>query len=201
LREATALLRTHDAERLSLRELARRLGVTAAAPYAHFPDKASLLAALSETGFRTLGSELRRTFKAASTRPLARLRAMAQEYVQFAVKHPAYFRIMFGVERPAIDQHAPLHSAAHDVIGLMLGTVVDCQGEGHLSQGDPMELALFLWVIIHGIAVLVLADFMPGVTDPRRRHADATRLAGEYFDRALSGLAPHGSRPRSGQAR
>jgi AcrR family transcriptional regulator len=199
LQEATALLRTHGVEQLSLRELARRLGVTAAAPYAHFPDKASLLAALAEMGFHTLGSQLRRAFKDASTRPLARFRAMAQEYVGFAVKHPAHFQIMFGSERPPIDQHVPLHTAAHEVIGLMLGTIVDCQRDGHLVQGDPMDLALFVWVMIHGIAVLVLADFMPGATDPRRRRADATRLTGEYFDRALSGMAPHSSRLRSGR--
>jgi AcrR family transcriptional regulator len=190
LREATALLRARGVEALSLRELARRLNVTPAAPYAHFPDKAALLAALSEAGFRTLGLALRRAFKDAATGPIERLRAMAREYVGFAVEHPAHFRLMFGSERPPIDEHAPLHRAAHDVSGVMLDAVVDCQRAGYLAPGDPMELVVFVWVIIHGIAVLVLADFMPGVADPRRRRADAIRLAGDCFDRALHGLAP-----------
>ncbi len=195
MREAASVLRARGVEALSLRELARRLGVTPAAPYAHFPDKAALLAALSEQGFRTLGLAMRGAFKDVSAHSLARLKTMAREYVGFALDQPALFQLMFGPERPAIDKHAKLHEAAHDATGVLLAAILDCQRDGYLCGGDPMEPGVFVWVIIHGIAVLVLADFMPGVTDPRRRRADAIRLAESYLERALVGLTPRPAHP------
>ena len=190
LREAAALLRMRGAEALSLRAVARRTGVSPAAPYAHFPDKAALVAALAADGFRLLTVAMRRAFKEAGADAFKRLKTMAAAYVGFAVDHPAHFAIMFGDERPPIEQHPDLHEAAHDATGVLLAAMLDCQREGCVMAGDPMELALFVWVLLHGIAVLVLADFMPGVTDPRRRRADAVRLAESYVERALRGIAP-----------
>ena len=191
LREASRILRAEGLAALSLREVARRAGVSAAAPYAHFPDKAALVAALAEQGFRQLVAALRRSFRAESRDPLRRLTAMTTEYVRFAVEHPAVFQIMFGPERPVIDAHPELHEAAHDASGVMLAAVVDCQHTRQIETGDPLQLALFGWVVIHGLALLLLAGMMPGASHPPTR-AEVTRLAQAFMQRAVAGLAPRG---------
>jgi AcrR family transcriptional regulator len=190
LREAAEILRSEGLAALSLRETARRAGVSAAAPYAHFPDKAALVAALAERGFRLLVLALRRAFKESARDPLRRLTAMTTAYVQFAVEHPAFFQIMFGSERPAIERHPELHEAAHDASGVMLAAIIDCQQAGRVEPGDPLQLALFGWVVIHGLSVLLLAGMMPGATPRRPSRDEVTRLAQAFMRRAVTGLAP-----------
>lgn len=190
LREATTILCAEGLAGLSLREVARRAGVSAAAPYAHFPDKAALVAALAEQGYRTMVTALRRAFRSEHGHPQRRLEAMTAEYVRFAVAHPAFFEIMFGPERPVIDRHPELHEAAHDAMGVMLAAIVDCQGVGQIEASDPMQLAVFIWVVIHGLSVLLLSGMMPGASPHGPTRAEVTRAAQAYVRRAIAGLAP-----------
>ncbi len=120
---------------------------------------------------------------------------MTTEYVRFAVEHPASFQIMFGPERPAIPQHPELHDAAHDATGVMLAAIVDCQQAGQIESGDPLQLALFGWVVIHGLSVLLIAGMMPGAS-PKPTRAEVTRLAHAFVQRAVAGLAPRRLHPR-----
>src|SRR4051794_22103421 len=79
---------------LSLRELARRAGVSHAAPYRHFPSREALLGALAVEGFRGLGAEMQAC--AGDERdPLPRFRALGLAYVRYAVAHPGHFKVMF----------------------------------------------------------------------------------------------------------
>src|SRR5919206_2322086 len=86
LRTAAKTLEKEGLGALSLRELARRAGVSHNAPYRHFPDRDSLLAALAAEGFEMLGDALEK-------RPR---REMGEAYVEFALAHPQRFRLMFG---------------------------------------------------------------------------------------------------------
>ena len=86
LRTAGNMLEKQGIASLSLRELARRAGVSHNAPYRHFPDRESLLAALAAEGFEMLGDALEK-------RPR---REMGEAYVEFALGHPQRFRLMFG---------------------------------------------------------------------------------------------------------
>src|SRR4051812_36803257 len=86
LRAASKTLEKEGAGALSLRDLARRAGVSHNAPYRHFRDRDSLLAAIATEGFRQLGDALRgRAGK-----------EMGAAYVRFALEHPQQFRLMFG---------------------------------------------------------------------------------------------------------
>ena len=190
LREADAVLRAEGAGALSLREVARRAGVSPAAPYAHFPDKEALLAALAAEGFRRLTRDLRAAFKGAAHDPLRRLKAMTAEYVRFAVTHPAYLRLMFGAERPAIERYPDLHEVAHEAAGVILTAIVDCQQAGQIEAGDPMERALFVWVVIHGLAELLLSGMMPLAPGRAPAQVEGARLAEAFVRRAMVGLAP-----------
>src|SRR6478672_7153397 len=86
LRAATKTLEKEGVGALSLRDLARRAGVSHNAPYRHFPDRESLLAALAADGFEKLGQAMRGQGG----------KEMGEAYVRFALEHPQLFRLMFG---------------------------------------------------------------------------------------------------------
>src|SRR4051794_27635084 len=108
---AVALLAEGGAAAVTLREVARRAGVTHAAPYRHFADKAALLAAVAEEGFRALHDAVARAGAEAPDDPLARLAASGQAYLRFAMSHPAHYRVMFGPD-VAAREHPELEGAA-----------------------------------------------------------------------------------------
>src|SRR3954468_16224943 len=93
-----ALVEEQGIGALSLREVARKAGVTHNAPYHHFPDKGTLLAAISEEGFALLAREMTAARAGARDDPRSRLEACGQSYVRFALKSPAHFRVMFRPE-------------------------------------------------------------------------------------------------------
>src|SRR4029079_17242415 len=91
------LLGEEGVQGLSLRGAAQLAGVSHAAPYRHFRDKDALVAAIAERGFRLLTQAMRDELARSRSRDaVARLRAIGQGYVTFAVTHPAYFRVIFG---------------------------------------------------------------------------------------------------------
>src|SRR5262245_23788463 len=91
---ALEILAEGGAAGLTLREVARRAGVTHAAPYRHFEDKAALLAAVAEEGFRAVYAEMLARSERVKD-PVERLYQIGAAYVLFAVTHPAHFRVMF----------------------------------------------------------------------------------------------------------
>src|SRR5262245_65147086 len=108
LKAAGKILEKEGVGGLSLRELARRAGVSHNAPYRHFPDREALLAALAAEGFAMLGSAQREAAAAAG------LRGMGEAYVRFALAHPQRFRLMFGGQ-VKIERHPALREVATKV--------------------------------------------------------------------------------------
>src|SRR6202011_966451 len=95
LAQAERTVRDHGVQDLSLRELARELGVSHGAPRRHFPDRQALLDALAETGFARLGAELSDAADGAGEDFRARLQATAAAYVRFATRDAALLELMF----------------------------------------------------------------------------------------------------------
>lgn len=140
---------------LSLRELARDAGVTAAAPYAHFADKAELLAAVSEDGFRLLGEAQAKALAKSGADPFERLRRLGRAYVEFAVAHRAHFSVMFRAWLPPGSEPGLRRSADAAFAPLMTAL-----GEAHESGAltmPPADAALALWSLVHGLASLWIA--------------------------------------------
>jgi AcrR family transcriptional regulator len=190
------MLQAGKGEDLSLRAVARRVGVSPAAPYAHFKDKGALLAAVAEEGFRTLTKALRRAFRRPGADPLDRLHGMAAEYVRFALDHPAYFRLLFGTERPEIEDHPGMHEAAHAAAGLWLTAIIDAQHAGRLPRADPAEMMMYTFTVLHGLAVLWPAGQLAVPPPPRGSARQVAEMARDHFDRAVAGLAAGAARPR-----
>ncbi|MEU4679511.1 TetR/AcrR family transcriptional regulator [Micromonospora sp. NPDC023737] len=136
---------------LSLRDLARRAGVSHAAPAHHFGDKAGLLTALAVQGFDLLAWTLRDAGDD--------LLAAGVAYVDFAVRHRAHFEVMF---RPELYRaHDPEVRAASDRAGGMLRDRVAGLPARDGGAGDPGRDALAAWSIVHGFATLWLAGALP----------------------------------------
>lgn len=170
-----ALVEERGISALSLREVARKAGVSHNAPYHHFPDKGNLLAAIAEEGFQALARESTAARAAAGTDPRARLEACGQAYVRFALKSPAHFRVMFRPELVDPECHASLVPAAEPTFQMLVQGVIDCQEAGQAPPGDPMPLVLTCWSVVHGIASLWLDG--PLSRDPKGFGRSPDKLA------------------------
>jgi AcrR family transcriptional regulator len=140
---------------LSLREVARRAGVTHAAPYRHFADKEALLAAVAEEGFRSMATQMRERM-AKESGPVERLNACGVAYVLFAVQHPSHFRVMFGPHFTRPTKHEGLGTEGGNAFGLLLQCLQEGQQAGVLREGEPLSLALGAWSLVHGLASLLV---------------------------------------------
>jgi AcrR family transcriptional regulator len=140
-------------EQLSLRELARTVGVSHAAPRAHFPERRALLEALAERGFARLDAELRSADQASAPTFDARLRATMAAYVAFARRNPALLDLMFSIK--VRSDAAGLQSAAADALSAIPRLIGDGMTAGVLAPADPTRNVLLLAATIRGIVGLV----------------------------------------------
>ena len=132
---AERTVRERGVQDLSLRELARDVGVSHGAPRRHFPDRQALLDALAETGFDRLRDELRTAVDAAGDDFEARLRATAAAYIRFATADPALLELMFAVKHR--EQAGALQEAAERAFSVMLEVILQGQAEGRSSPATP----------------------------------------------------------------
>lgn len=137
---------------LSLRELARTVGVSPAAVYRHFPNKDALLAELSREGLRILGASQRAVYDAAGG-GAAGFAETGRAYVRFALAHPALFRLIFAHGDPA-DLAGSEPDPARDILE---EATVGLTGGGPAAE----RLATQAWAIAHGIAMLMLDRRLP----------------------------------------
>ncbi|MDH3980132.1 MAG: TetR/AcrR family transcriptional regulator [Gammaproteobacteria bacterium] len=152
LEAAEALLERDGPARLSLREVARAAGVSHAAPYRHFRDKAALLRALSQRGAERLQLTIEDAAARAVQNPEQQLVEAGVAYVHQAVQHPEMSRLMLGdVEQG----HAPAAFAA------LVRIIREGVASGAFRQRDAEELALAAWTAMHGLALLAAAAQLP----------------------------------------
>lgn len=164
LAEAERTLREQGSEQLSLRELARQVGVSHGAPRRHFTDRQALLDALAEAGFVRLGDELRAAFDAADGGFESRFRATARAYVRFATQDAALLELMFAGKNR--DRSGTLHDAAERAFSAILELIQQGQQTGMLQPGDPERIGLLMFATMQGIAALVTAGIVaPGQLD------------------------------------
>lgn len=152
-----ALLRVEGLDGVSLRSVARSLGVTAPALYAHVTDYDDLLAAVAEEEFAALGE---RFAAIRADDSLDRLRALGRAYVDHARAEPELHRLMFRYPPKLAPAGLPLSfGPATDVFGVALVAVEDAVDAGLLAVDDPVIAALALWSAAHGVAEILLMGF------------------------------------------
>jgi AcrR family transcriptional regulator len=152
---AERTVRERGVQALSLRELARDVGVSHGAPRRHFPDRQALLNALAESGFDRLGAELRAASDGAGAGDdfKDRLAATATAYIRFAIRDPALLELMFAAKHA--EQLDTLPAAVEGAFAVMLALIEQGQHEGLLETGDPERVGLVLFATIQGIAALI----------------------------------------------
>ena len=166
LDEAAAVLETDGVGALALRDLARRVGVSATAPYHHFRGKADLVCALAEDVL----SDLDVVLAAATVLPVspdARLHAQGVAYVLFAVDHPARFRVAFRPEMGEPFAGLAGGTLPEDVVAFR--QLVRAVRDLVPAVADPLGRAVALWSLVHGLAsLLVDGPLRPLSTDRDR---------------------------------
>jgi AcrR family transcriptional regulator len=185
-----ALISEEGFNALSLREVARRAGVTHAAPYRHFADKEALLAAVAEEGFRSMAAQMRERM-ARESHPAERLIACGVAYVLFAVQHPAHFRVMFGPHFVDHSQHEGLGTEGSNSFELLVQCLTEGQQAGVLRAGDTLAMAHAAWSMVHGLSSLLVDGVLE---QPGHPSADPESLAVEQTRMLLDGLC----RPQNG---
>ena len=118
-----ALIEEGGLDRLSMREAARKAGVSHQAPYHHFGDREAILAAIATEGFGMLQQELSRSLEKNAASQRSALEAVARTYVDFALRHPGYFRVMFRSDAVPIENYPEALHNADAAFGALVQTI------------------------------------------------------------------------------
>lgn len=157
---ALALLdETGDEQAVTLRAVARRVGIAAPSIYAHFADRQAILLALVQDTFAELGRELAEVEAAAGPDPVRRLRAACAAYLDFAALRPQRYRVLFGglwnaagAVREGTLTETDAHELGHEVLAVLMGALNDCVAAGRSTSSDPRADAVAVWLALHGLA-------------------------------------------------
>lgn len=155
--EGLRLLADRDAGSLSLREVARGVGVSATSVYRHFPDKDALLAALAQEGLARLALAQRAAADAAGGGKPG-FTATGRAYVRFALANPALFRLIFASPHLAGPDGAKL--AEPDAMTFLRQNAADAAG-GRPEDPQTAIHAIHAWSLVHGLAMLMLDRQVP----------------------------------------
>jgi AcrR family transcriptional regulator len=153
---AIALINEEGISDLSLRQVARRVGVSHNAPYRHFVDKEALLAAVAEQGFQSLQSAMEAAKQAILLDASQALEAIGIAYVNFALAHPVHYRLMFGDYRSDLSKYSTLAVAAQQSFMVLVNTIMEGQSAGLFRAADPVDMARVAWSLVHGQSMLLL---------------------------------------------
>jgi AcrR family transcriptional regulator len=167
-----AELAARGIEGFSLRGVAKRAGVSHAAPAHHFRDANGLLTALAAEGFGRFLDFQRARQKKAERDPLSQLVAAGMGYIDFALAHPALFRLMFSSERP---DHASLDlfAAASAAYRQLVEDVARLRGPAPGQSDPPPAEVMRTWAIAHGLADLMNSKRLKPLLGMRKADRDA----------------------------
>jgi AcrR family transcriptional regulator len=148
-----------DEQAVTLRAVARRIGIAAPSIYAHFADRQAILLAVATEAFAELDERLRHARDVAPPEPVARLRAVCAAYLEFSRARPQRYRVMFGgvwnaaraVEEGGIteDQAAGM---GQEALAQLVSGIQECVDAGLSTSTDAFADAIALWVGLHGLA-------------------------------------------------
>lgn len=141
---------------LSLRKVAKRVGVSYAAPYAHFRDRQALIAAISTEGFKRLYAALDAAASAHADDPKQQLVEAALAYVQFAVDNTDIFKIMFSGVLEKEKEYPSFVESSRKSFERVVEIVRACQEAEVLPSAPPELMAVSVWGQVHGVVSLVL---------------------------------------------
>lgn len=182
LQEAVRTIQAQGVEGLTLRAVGQSLGVSRTALYRHFADKSALLAEVAREGFQTLRLQLVDAWERGG-HGREGFEEMSVAYVRFALTHPSHYRVMFGRFVEASAKTPELLEEGSGAFQVLVDALVAQQQEGLVRSDEPLQLAQYIWAIVHGIAMLAIDGRLRG------QHADVERLVHFAAERIRSGVA------------
>jgi AcrR family transcriptional regulator len=186
LTEARDLYLEEGFARFSLREVARRAGVSAAAVYRHYDGKEALLRQVCAEGFRIFSSYLLRALSGAS--PRERMVLSSRQYLRFALEHPRDYRVLFMGAAEDFAALAPV-SSPHETaptFQFLVDRVSECMQARVIRTGDPTAMAALIWAYVHGLASLRLSGHLARAGSDEQ----FARFYDEAVERSLASFAP-----------
>ena len=175
---ALTIVTEEGAWNFTLREVARRAGVSHAASYNHFADKSALLAEVAALGFQSLRQTLEAAARGQPRSARQAVAGIAAAYVRFGLEHPAHYRLMFGAELADRARHSTLQAAGDATFAVLTGVLERGQASGQVHRDPVRDQALAAWSLVHGLTTLLIdqrVSFLGISTAETERHA---RLAG-----------------------
>lgn len=178
---AIRTIQKHGFEALTLRAVADELDVSRSALYRHFADKAALLTAVASEGFRLLRSALTSAWEDAG-KGQPGLEAMGEAYVAFAITNPWHYRVMFGGGFDLDVSDAELIDSGDAAFTALVDALVEQQHRGSVRQEDARQQAVFVWAVVHGLAMLAIDGTLGQLT------LDVKAMARYSMERLRTGI-------------
>src|SRR5690242_17780793 len=188
------VVRKRGVGHVSLRAVARQVGVTHAASAHHFENKAGLLTAFATQGYLQLAEAVLAAIDEAQ--PLdgpSVLEAVGRGYIRFALANPGRFEVMFRLDILNADD-ADFVAASDSAYSLLMSTIARCQSEGFLGRKDPEVVAVAAWSMVHGLAALWISGRLEERVGEKDPHRLADRVSRLYVDSVLRAGTVSGSR-------
>ena len=160
IQEALAVVESSGVEKLSLREVARRIGVSHQAPYKHFPSRDHILAEIISRAYKAFADYLEARPQTGD--PDTDLGAMGEAYIEYANAHPLQYRLMFSTPLPDPGKHPNMMKHARHAFSLLQAAIENLhdsrKGPGSYRRTDFD--ALFIWFALHGLCSLMPSNVM-----------------------------------------
>ena len=189
---AMAVIKLEGADSLSMREVARRAGVSHQAPYHYFGDRSGIFAAISEEGFTGLAQAFRDVHE--TEMPAAKAGFIA--YLNFSREHIGHFRVMFRNDICGVITHASTQTAADSAFEELRLMVARITGP-EIDPNNAFTFATMLWSLSHGLATLVIDGPLPNKVPPGTNLEDQIQAVINLATNMVSlevaemGLLPH----------
>ena len=179
--QAGKLVQKQGHPSITVRQVARRIGVSNTAAHYHFHTREALLAAVATGGFEMMTTALESAMRDA-TDARSRLTELGNAYVQHALRHGRMYQLMFSAETATRDAYPELRAASDRMFALLVDAIRAGQETGLVRGGPPIDAALVAWSATHGFASLALERrlHLPGLQGRESGELAAIVLRGVF---------------------
>lgn len=186
LKAAVELMSKEGLAHLSMREVARRAGVSHQAPYHYFENREAILAAIAEEGFKKFNAALE---SAPGSNAVGRLIAAGRAYIGFALSHRAHFQVMFRPELVNLEKYPSALAEAHRGFAILQSLIKDVVKEKLLPAKLADGMVILTWAFVQGLSGLLLEGPLGGRAGGDLTTSDEIESALRTFEFLISGRA------------
>ncbi len=162
LKKAQQLFLKYGYENITMRRIAKELGISAGAIYLYFRNKDEIMQSLCNEGFRMLLEEQKIAVTAPIIDPLRRLTEMGRRYIRFGIEHRDYYEIMFLMPAPAaIHEKEDIDSFGMQSLAALEKLIIECLDAGFFQGFDRETISCSIWAMVHGLVSLMIRNQLP----------------------------------------